>query len=216
MISASKIRIFLLALTCGAVFLTLGNVVVRSPNYKQTIKPVSFPERVSLPHWKQLDTTKELQSSISTEVISQKKYQYVQKDRTLDIEMRYLKEINVRSLIKRYQNIETPAKIRQKPGIGYYGVGFDKGRAYLSACITPQGNGTYTYEQFKENQDKYFLNLDPQHLLSWILGEKRFKEERCLWTHLSIPAQKYSLETAYQTLEKAWFPWYRYWQSKLP
>ncbi|MEM7726779.1 MAG: cyanoexosortase A system-associated protein [Cyanobacteria bacterium P01_A01_bin.45] len=214
-ITASKIRISLLSVTCGAVFLSLGSIVMRSPNYEQGADSFSFPVRVKLLGWKQVSSTRKLDKiEKNSEIINQKLYQYIQNDLALDIEMRYSKEIKVRSLIKKYQGIEKPAEIRQRPNIGYYGIGFDRGRVYLSACITPQGNSTYTYEQFRENEE-YISRLDIKHILNWILGKNRLREERCLWTHLSMSVEKSSPKQNYQLLEKAWFSWYKYWQSSI-
>ena len=213
--NANKIRVSLLTFTCGAVFLTLGSVIVRSPNYEQAIKNFPFPQRVSLPEWEQVSGVKQLgEVEADSEIINQKAYKYKVNNLALDIEMRYSTQINVRSLVHKYQQPDKPAQIRQRSDIGYYGMGFHKGRVYLSACITPQGDSTYTYEQFRASE-KYVSNLDIKHIINWILGRERLREEKCLWNHLSMSVDKDSPKKTYQLLENVWFEWYKIWRNKV-
>ena len=90
---------------------------------------------------------------------------------------------------------------------------FTKQRAYLSACINPQGNSPLTGIEFKQNGNLNALNL--KRLVSWLLSQDSLRDSRCYWTLLSVPLKDSSLGDAYQTLETAWFSWYRWWKSRL-
>ncbi len=210
-----QFRVPLLALTFSSVVLALGSVVLLPTKDKRTVTPFVFPEQVPLPQWR-LSTSPPLPKPTKehSELLAQKHYRYMKNDLFLDIEMRYLTDGNVVRLLREYTSISSSANMRQREGVGYYGVGVDKQRAYLSACINSQGGSTLTQEQFNQNQ--YFSDLHPQRLLSWLLGQEGFKDKRCLWAHLSVPLKNSSPEAAYQVLEKAWFSWYQWWQPRFP
>jgi cyanosortase A-associated protein len=119
-------------------------------------------------------------------------------------------------------------QIKYQPGIGHYGVLTHKdaktqtSRAYLSACINPQGESTATEQQFTHNLSK---GWQPSQVGSWILGQKSLIDRRCLWTLMSVPVQTdskaapataRSTEQAYKTLETAWVSWYQWWRENYP
>jgi cyanosortase A-associated protein len=210
-----QFRVPLLALTFTSVVLALGNILLLPANDKSTVTPFVFPEQVPLSQWR-LSISPPLPKPTKehSELLAQKHYRYIKNDWFLDIEMRYLTTGNVVKLLQNYTSVTSSAEVRQREGVGYYGVGVDKQRAYLSACINSQGGSTFTQEQFNQNQ--YFSDLQPQRLVSWLLGQEGFKDKRCLWAHLSIPLKNSSPEAAYQVLEKAWFSWYQWWQPRFP
>jgi cyanosortase A-associated protein len=150
----------------------------------------------------------------SSELLVHKNYQYIHQGLPLDIEMRYVKTGDVNQLIRKYTKISSSAVVRHRESIGYYGLGVEQQRAYLSACINLQGNSTFTNTQFNQNQQQKEQHRQP--FLSWLLGQEQLiKDKRCLWAHLSIPLKNSSPEAAYQVLETAWFSWYQYWHSRL-
>ncbi|WP_017316079.1 cyanoexosortase A system-associated protein [Mastigocladopsis repens] len=210
-----QFRVPLLALTFSSVVLALGNVVLFPIKDKRTNTPFVFPEKVSLPQW-QFSMSRLLAKPTKehTELFAQKHYRYLRNDLFLDIEMRYLTDGDGERLFREYTSISSSANVRQREGVGYYGLGVSKQRAYLSACINSQGSSTFTLKQFNQNQ--YFSDLHPQRLLSWLLGQESLKDKRCLWAHLSIPLKSSSPEAAYQVLETAWFSWYQWWQPRFP
>lgn len=215
MIIWKQFRVPLLALTFSSVVLTLGNVVLLPTKDKSVVTPLVFPEQVPLPEWQlSINTSQEKPTKKHTEILAQKHYRYIKNDLLLDIEMRYVTNGNVVRLLKEYTSILSSANVRQREGVGYYGLGVDKQRAYLSACINIQSGSTFTQEQFNQNQ--YLYDLDFQRLLSWLLGQERLKDQRCLWAHLSVPLKNSSPEAAYQVLENAWFSWYQWWQPRFP
>ncbi len=214
MISWNKFRILFLALSCGSILLVLTRVIL-APVPKKTITTgFAFPEKVLLPQWQFIGSNSlpKLKQKV-LEPIAQRDYQYTQNNLPLDIEMRYFTNGDVPQLIHNYTAISSPLIVRQREGIGYYGIGVDKQQAYLSACINPKGGSTFTAAQFQKNQHSEDFN--PQHLVSWLLAKENFSDNHCLWTHLSVPLKDSSKEAAYEVLENAWFSWYRWWQPHL-
>ncbi len=124
--------------------------------------------------------------------------------------------------VSRFLFVHTPIRtanstlqIRFQKDAGYYGVLTHEGKAYLSACINPRGGSTVTEQQFTQNRYRYDLNIG--RLLPWIAGQESLLDRRCLWTLMSIPlTQDMPPETAYKTLESAWFSWFQWWQSNFP
>lgn len=208
-----KLRIPLLAFTFSSVVLVLGKVIFLPITENSAATPFNFPEQVPLSEWK-LKASDSLPKPTqeNEELISQKRYQYIQKDLPLDIEMRYVKAVDVKSLIKNYTQISSAAVVRQQKGVGYYGVGVDKQRAYLSACINSQGGSTFTFSQFTENQ----AQQRSERFLPWLLGQQPIEDKRCLWAHLSVPLKDSSPEASYKILENTWFSWYQWWQPRFP
>ncbi|WP_315791139.1 cyanoexosortase A system-associated protein [Fischerella sp. JS2] len=193
----------------------LGQVALLPKRDKSTVDDFVFPEVVPLPQW-QLKSSKDLSQQIqnNSELLAQRNYKYTRKDLPLNIEMRYVKIGDVNQLIKKYTQISSSVIIRQREGIGYYGLGFEQQKAYLSACINPQGYSTFTNTQFNENQQQKYQYWEL--LLSWLFAQKQvIKDKRCLWSHLSVPLKNSSPEATYQVLEAAWFSWYQYWHSRL-
>lgn len=210
-----QFRIPLLALTFSSVLLVLGKVILLPSAEKRTLTPFVFPEAVPLPQW-QLKASSALPEPTEEhpELIAQKHYQYVQNDLPLNIEMRYVIDGNLRQHIRKYTSISSSAVVRQHQKVGYYGLLVDRQRAYLSACINPQGGSTFTPQQFNPNQYLY----DPrwERILPWLLSQQSLPDQRCLWAHLSVPLQSSSPEAAYKKLENAWFSWHEWWQPNFP
>lgn len=180
---------------------------------KKTLTSFVFPEKVPLPQW-QLSKSRSFPNSKKShlELKAQKYYQYIQNNLPLDIEMSYVTEGNVPVFLKNFTSISSSAVLRQQEGIGYYGLGVNQNRAYLSACINPYGNSTFTEEQF--NQNRFHYEMRPQHILSWLIGQRQLQHKRCLWAHLSIPLNNSSPEAAYEVLENVWFSWYQWWRPR--
>lgn len=210
-----QLRIPFLAFTLSGVLFVLGTIVLLPTKDKQTVTAFTFPQEVPLPQW-QFTISRPLPQPTKKiyQVIAQKHYQYLNKNLVLDIEMRYLKDGDVVQFLRDFTFISSPAVVRQQQGVGYYGLGVEKQRAYLSACINPQGGSTFTNEQF--NQNLHTHAIQPKRLLSWILSQEQLQDNRCLWAHLSVPLKNSSPEAAYQVLEKAWFSWYRWWEARFP
>ncbi|NWF61454.1 MAG: cyanoexosortase A system-associated protein [Fischerella sp.] len=213
-----KLRLSLLILTSGSIFFVLGLVILLPKQYNRTATPIIFPEAVSIPNWQfKSSSSLPLLAENYPELIAQRNYQYALNSSPLDIEMRYVKTSigDVKTLIRKYTEISSFDAMRQQEGVGYYGLGFDQKRAYLSACINPEGKSTFDGKQFKQHQQKSDRRW--QRLLPWLLGQEKLTNDRyCLLAHLSIPLNASSPEAAYKVLEKAWFTWYQDWRYRLP
>lgn len=212
MIIWKHLHLSILAVTFSITLLVLGRVILLPKPEKATDSSI-FSEKISLEQW-QFKKNESLPKpkKLYLELIAQKRYQYIRNNLPLDIEMRYVTDGNVPKLIKKFTSIASSSTVQKKEGIGYYGLGIDQKRAYLSACINPYGNSTFTEEQF--NQNRFHYEMQPKHLLSWLLGQQQLQHKRCLWSHLSIPLNNSSPETAYQVLESVWFSWYQWWQPR--
>ncbi|MBE9049453.1 cyanoexosortase A system-associated protein [Nostocales cyanobacterium LEGE 11386] len=214
----NKIRGSLLALTLSMGILALGRLLFFPNLGKPNNNIFVFTEEVPLPEWRfNVVPTTKASTNETEELIVHKHYQYVKNDLLLDIEMRYLDNLynaDINSLIQRYLAIQSPGMMRQQAGIGYYGLGVHEQRAYLSACINPRGGSTFTHVQFRNN--RYLNDLRFDRLIPIVLGQSPFPDRRCLWAHLSMPLKDSSPEATYQVLEKAWVPWYQWWQSRFP
>jgi cyanosortase A-associated protein len=210
-----QFRITVLALTFSSVLLVLGKVILLPSAEKHTLTPFVFPETVPLPQW-QLKASSPLPEPTEEhpELIAQKHYQYIQNDLPLNIEMRYMTDGNLRELMRKYTSISSSPVVRQHQGVGYYGLLVDRQRAYLSACINPQGGSTFTPQEL--NRKQYLYEGNWERIVSWLLSQQSLPDQRCLWAHLSIPLQSSSPEAAYKKLENAWFSWHQWWQPHFP
>lgn len=221
-----KVRIVLLAGIFSSVLFFLGRVILVPTADKVKATSFVFPTAVPLPEW-QIKNSSPLTSPIAQNPnsLSGWHYQYSRNDITLDIEMRYLVNTDgdVKSFLQNY--FSTPPSpirsmvLRQQPGVGFYSLFVAQQQAYLSTCINPRGGSTVTDSQFRQNRYTYdnIYDMDfKDRLLPWLQGRVSIRDMRCVWAHLSIPLKHSSPENAYQTLEKAWFSWYKWWHPRFP
>jgi cyanosortase A-associated protein len=201
----------------GGVLFVLGQSIF-DPNQPRTAAtPFVFPDEIALPGWKLSSHRSLSNSSDRRDFIAGKFYQYSQNQSVVDIEVRYFADTDgdVSHYLQGYQKntFSDRSSIRHQSQIGFYQVFSDQNRAYLSACINPQGGSTVTGIQFRENRNAHDLRVD--RIAPWLLGRSNLRDFRCLWTHLSTPL-KTSPEEAYSTLESAWIVWYSSWRSRFP
>lgn len=229
--SWKKIRIPLLAFNLLTAGFVLGKSVLDSRVGQLT--PFEFAEAVPLAQWQPVETKrlKPLPEPDTDGSILQvgRQYQYRQDKRVLDIEMRYVLrtkgEVDRFVKDRRSQDEKTenaqgkpPEKINgtigYEPNVGNYVLLADKERAYLSACINPRGESTFTREQYKHNQDIY--DTDFNRLLPSLFGREKWRDDRCLWTYMSMPLAGSTPKETYKLLEGAWFEWKQWWQPQFP
>lgn len=222
-----KVRLGLLSVVLGGVFLVLGKAVL-APEARigpvmagTSITPLVFPAVVPLPGWQAVQSHP-LAAPVAKrdENLSGRNYRYSQQGLPLEIEMRYLINTiaDVKSLSKSYAVPAGSMAMRQRQGVGFYSLWVDPQRTYLSACINPYGGSTVTEAQFERNRYLYDYRSDAllTRLLPWLLGQGGIRDVRCLWAHLSIPASSASDDKAYRTLESVWFSWYQWWHPRFP
>jgi len=221
-----QLRIPLLAVNFAAAVFVLGKSIFE-PTIA-TLTPFDFPPDVSLPQWlsvesKSLKVVNKDTEAGSTFLVG-RHYQYLQNNYPLDIEMRYVvrTEGEVNNFIREHPLIqssppeeELSGKVIHRRGIGFSVLFIHQERAYLSACINPRGESTVTREQFIQNQDIYDTQLT--RLLPVLLGRESWRDNRCLWTYMSLPLQENSSpEQAYSVLEQAWESWHEWWSQNFP
>ncbi|BDA67071.1 unknown protein [Calothrix sp. PCC 7716] len=214
-----EFRTRILALTFISAALIAGKVVFIPTPYKLKATAFNFPNSVPLTQW-QLSTTELLPKPqyLIPELITQWRYQYTQnfnQNLPLNIEMHYLSGLVDASEKMQYINkILSPPKLYQKEGVGYYALGVKEERAFLIACINPQGNTTVTYTQSLKNN--FLHDVNSQRLTQALLGKAPLLDKRCLFTHMSVSLNNTSKEVAYQVLENAFFYWHKWWYSNFP
>lgn len=221
-----QMRIALLVLTCANILFVLGRSILDPTIGKRTVNPFVFPSVVPLQQW-QLVASQPLENKtveqppLDNLVLPGRHYRYIQNGLPLDIKMRYEVQTtgNVLQSIRSYTPIKLPPNqqlvtVREHKPVGFYGLFVYDKRAYLDACINPNGGSTFTKEQFSYNRIHYDIQFN--RLFPWLLGQQRLRDKRCLWTHLSIPLNQSSPQSAYATLENAWFSWYQWWRPRFP
>ncbi len=221
-----QLRIPLLMLTCANVLFVLGRSIVDPSIGKRTVTPFVFPSEVPLAQWQMvasqpLENKTVEQPPLGNVVVPGRQYRYIQNGLPLDIKMRYELQTNGNGL--QFIRSSTPIKlslnqrlltVREHEGVGFYGLFVYGKQAYLNACINSNGGSTFTKEQFSYNRIHYDMQFN--RLLPWLLGQQKLRDKRCLWTHLSIPLNQSSPQSAYVILENAWFSWYQWWRPRFP
>jgi cyanosortase A-associated protein len=187
---------------------------------RPTVAAFSFPAIVPLTGWQQLGSSPlPIPTYEKLIPIASKVYQYRQDGRVLEIEMRYLTATkgDIPQFLHWYKSIEqTPAaKIERQPGIGYHLFFVHQNKAYLSSCIHPQGESTVDGKQYLKT--KLLSSGNPRQLWGWLVGQKTLFDQRCLWSHLSLPLTEPSQpEKTHQILKEVWLPWADWWQKNFP
>ncbi len=216
------VQFSLLVATFGSTLLVLGKSVLYPRLGMHRATPFVFPAVVPLTEWQPLPSSSlNKQTKLSAQELSGKHYRYMQKDLSLDIEMRYLVNTDgdVNTFLKSYMRQSLSGGqllgvLRQQDGVGFHRLFVDRGRVYLSTCINPRGGSTVTGKQFRQNRNTYDLNFN--RLLVWLLARGQVRDERCLWAHLSVPLKNASPEETYPLLEKVWVSWYQWWSQHFP
>ncbi|BAU14344.1 hypothetical protein LEP3755_48910 [Leptolyngbya sp. NIES-3755] len=184
--------------------LTVGTIAVLIKAHFYPNKPTKtafeIPQTLNLPNWSLQSSSaiNENQSNFQ----SGKIYQYQQNQTAIDIEVRHIVNTDgdVRDYLQVYQSIalSTSPTVRYKDG--YYAIFTHQNRSYLSACINPKGESTFTGVQFARNRNLYDIRLD--RIVPWIFSATSLRDERCLWVQLS------TLNRDREGLEKTWFDLY--------
>jgi cyanosortase A-associated protein len=229
--SWTQIRLLLLAFNLLTAGFVLGKSLL-DPRVGQ-LTPFEFSPDVPLAQWQPVES-KRLKPLPEPDIEGSmfkvgRQYQYRQRDRQLEIEMRYV--IHTQGEVDKFikdrlrtaeknanQTMNNPQKIEgmigYKAGVGYYLLLADRKRAYLSACINPRGESTVNREQYQYNQDIYDTVLS--RLLPSIFGREKWRDDRCLWTYMSVPLARSTLNETYQLLEAVWLEWHQWWKPQFP
>lgn len=216
-----KVRISLLAVIFGSALFVLGKTTLAPVAGNSIVTSFVFPTGVPLSQW-QLSLSRPLADPITKGPKSPgRHYRYIQKNISLDIDMRYIVDThgNVKSFIEKYYSLplssgQLALVLRHQEGIGFHNLFADQQRAYLSTCINASGGSTVSASQFRRNRFIYDIRLS--RLFPWLLGQGTIRDRRCLWAHLSVPLKNSAPEDAYRILETAWFSWYQWWSPRFP
>lgn len=213
-------RRVILATLLGSAAIALTKVVF-FPAVNQNI-PVTFPEKISLSEWEpEISAAKEASLSQPDAdkllgFVNGKSYQYRQGDKVLTIKMRYFSPSigDVKAYLTYYnQGIPDSLLIREKQGMGYYGLFNKNQQTHLTTCLTPKGGNIFKREQFL--QVRYQSDTRPERFLPWVIGKVPLLDNRCLWIDMSLSGtEQNSPSSDYLTLEKAWVSWNGYWRSR--
>ncbi|MDY6939199.1 MAG: cyanoexosortase A system-associated protein [Cyanobacteriota bacterium] len=191
-------------------------------------QPVDFPVTVPLTDWESIDSERlkaiaKGEEEYGSTVLGGRRYEYAREDlpQPLAIDLRYVVETSgeVDVFVRKYSSIafsssQISLQLAHQTGIGDYGFLLDGDRAYLTACINPRGNSTFNREQYRHNQDIYDAQLG--RVPAWLFRREKWRDDRCLWTLMSMPLSEADPEDAQRILERAWFDWYRWWSANFP
>jgi cyanosortase A-associated protein len=189
------------------------------------IKAVFFPEsaekqkqvfnapiRVDLPSY----------NFINSENIQQgKMYQYELDRNKYDIEVRYFSQTQGDTVkyLEKFKDIKISTQEELEKSIvnsnsGYYSLIKINNKAYLNACVNPNGGSTVLARQFKYNRTVHDVAL--KRFMPWLLGKVKLKDERCLWTLISTPILPQKADQSYPNLERVWKVWYKWAMLNFP
>jgi cyanosortase A-associated protein len=222
-----QLRIPLLIVTFASTTLVLGKLLLDPNVGKRQLTPLVFPQNVPIDGWQFqgskpfIGKTNLYGQTVGKPFDKGKWYRYRRNNLTLEIQTIYELETygEYKLFLRNYSSVEAAPNeqsfvTRQKSGVGTYGMYVVQDRAYLTACINPQGGSTLTRQQFNDNRDRY--DLLSHRTIPWLLGQRSLRDTRCLWSHFSIPLNKSSPPAAYALLEKAWISWYQWWILHYP
>jgi cyanosortase A-associated protein len=218
--SWKTLRIPCLALVLGGTIIALGIGSKTPLQPRPEIAAYIFPATIDLPNWQQTDhypLPKPEDKKLAP--IASQAYQYQRDGKVLTIEMRYLTAAkgDIAQFMRWHTKIpdSVSTEIQQNPDNGSYIFFTYQNKAYLSACINPQGASTATGRQYL--QSKLLSGINPKQFVGWLTGKDTLFDQRCLWSHLSLPLRPATNPSeARQILQESWGSWYIWWVNHFP
>ncbi|MBE9009394.1 cyanoexosortase A system-associated protein [Pseudanabaenaceae cyanobacterium LEGE 13415] len=189
--------------------LTASTIAVLIKAHFYPNKPIAtvfeIPHTLELSNWS-LKSSSVINDNQST-FQSGRDYQYQQNQHTIDIEIRHIVNTDgdVRDYLQVYQSIALTQSASIQNKNGFYGLFTHQNRIYLSACINPKGESTFTGVQFARNRNLF--DIQPNRIALWLFSSTSLRDERCLWVQLSTTNRDREL------LEKVWLDIYPSLQS---
>jgi cyanosortase A-associated protein len=187
---------------------------------RPAIAPYTFPHSIPLAGWQPSGSfpIPPPENQLLKPLASQG-YKYQRDGKTLIIEMRYLTatKADVSQFVRWYAPTTglVNSKVHQQPGKGAYLFFTDQDRAYLSFCLTSQGQSIATGRQYL--QSRILSGINPRQLAGWLFGEDTLFDQRCLWSHLSLGMDSSdSGEENDRLLRETWELWSQWWRNNFP
>lgn len=198
--------------TLLATLVILAKVVLGT--HQQDAQVYQLPAQPSLPSAKleSSEALPEIASSYYSQSLAGRRYIYQFQSLPLTTEVHYITGTagDLSTFAQGYPtlmtNLAREATTQKQGSSGFYSLYQTQNRAYLTACIAPQGGSTVTRNQFVGGWNNHL----------YMLGREGYLDDRCLWTTLSVPLNNATTEVAFQALETAWPSWYEWWKAKFP
>ena len=206
-----KRRLFLLGTWLGIIVTAIYLIATQSNI--SIHNSINLPDKLPLNQWQQTQVTSVRDSESDKNF---KTFNYINKTEPIELQIRYIlngkayddkpfiEATNPKLDLNKLQKIYSPV-------VGYFTLYDDGNKAYLTSCINPRGSGTIDFAQFMQNRYKYDFSSD--RILPWLFGQNVLRDDRCLWTQLSVPLNKASASDIYPVLESLWLENYTKWQS---
>jgi cyanosortase A-associated protein len=219
-------RVGLLVVIFGGVFAATAKLLLFPNPKNRDYVAYTFPQTIPLDNWQfqgSSDVKVPSHPPGDPKLIAARQYQYTQAQQPqqpLTIKMYYLARTKAdTSFLLDYLTPSTAkatsSEFKQIEAVGRYRLLTQDQQAHLTSCINPYGPSTVTGREFDANRNRYDLQLS--RLWPWLTSRVDLKDTRCLWVKFSLPLQVGESPTAaYATLEKAWVPWYQWWQPRFP
>lgn len=221
MIVGKFVRIpFLFLILIGTMYVLANGMLTSHPLKKSSLKAINFPEVFPVSGWKMIESnaiveTEEPPGKVRASTLIRRmgrQYRYKRKNRFLEIAIYHIGTGKVMETIKSHYQIESQSvKVHYDKSTGYYSLFSHEQNAFLGACINPRGPSTVTVLQHRIN--KILNDVSFKRLISWLLGQKRLVDQRCLVTVISVSFKESSPEYSYQIIESLWPSWHQWWQS---
>jgi len=189
---------------------------------RREIQSLQFPSQMTLSGWEE-------QKSVSLvdnpeprlqlhRLRSGHEYHYQQQATEVTAALRFFSPTfgNVEEYVKKtydppLQKAYAQGTTKYLSNLGTYHLFHDQETAYLSACLTPEGESTINVAAYMNKTNRGIFN--GQTLIPRLLGQRSLRERRCLWVNLSTPLQQNSPEASYRRLESVFKAGYSQWQG---
>jgi cyanosortase A-associated protein len=212
-------RTLVLLLLLGIVVSVLGKVSLFAQSKESDMLNFDLPDTISLKGWRSISSQAlKDRDSEQPNYWTGKEYFYTRGSVTLTIQARYFVKTNgdvqgfISDHLASYLSGRETWQTQEIEEIGSFLISSRNGETQLSSCINPYGGSTVTIREFQWNRNFQDIRY---RFIPWLFGEP-LKDERCLWTHISISAREAERIDASDLRDTAWLDWYNLWVRQLP
>lgn len=210
-------RSSILAIAFAGTLLALGAGLKTSLQPRPTVAEMPLPATVPLKGW-QLTHSSPLtpEGSALLKPISSRVYRYRNAQGwELEAQAYYLdaNKADIQDFLQNYTQLSASPQISHQLNMGAIALIPTQNRVYLSACIHPQGSSTVTADHYLRT--KLLSGKSVDWFKDWLWGQASLLDQRCLWSHLSVPLRSPSASQEAQiVLQQAWRNWFEWTQSQ--